>query len=114
MTSEEKKEKKKEYDKIYYERNKQKRIDYDKEYSKTDAGIQSLKIRKWKNRGVKSDDFLSLYDYFLNCKNCEECGKEGITGNNKHLDHDHETGEFRKVVCCSCNLKRGFIDRKLI
>ena len=102
---------KKEYDKIYCEKNKEKRKEYNKIFSQTEAGKKSHTISKWKNRGVKHDDFSSLYDYYLNCKNCEECGKEDITRNNKHLDHDHDTGLFRNVLCLSCNIKRGFKDK---
>jgi len=83
------------------------------EYKNTENYKKSVKISMWKFLGVKCDDFPSLYDRYLNCKNCEECGKEGITGHNKMLDHNHKTGEFRNILCNSCNQKRGFIDRNL-
>ena len=117
----ENKEKIKEYKKEYREKNKEKTKQYYKEYKKNyeqpEEGKKKEKIRSWKKIGVKHDDFSSLYDYYLNCKNCEECDVELQIGNavkNKRcLDHDHETGLFRNVLCNSCNLKRGFIDRKL-
>ena len=107
----ENKEKIKEYKKEYREKNKEKTKQYYKEYKKNyeqpEEGKKKEKIRSWKKIGVKHDDFSSLYDYYLNCKKCEECGKEDIKGCNKHLDHNHATGLFRNVLCNSCNLRRG-------
>jgi hypothetical protein len=105
----------KEQTKEYYENNKEKikeqTKEYKKEYNKTTAGIKSNRIKNWKTRGVISDDYSSLYDYYLNCKNCEECSIELLEGNyggnKKCLDHDHETGLFRNILCNSCNIKRG-------
>ena len=86
------------------------RKEYNKEYYQTEAGKKSNRISKWKQRGVINDDFIALYNYYLNCKNCEGCNielQEGYFGNNKRcLDHDHQTGLFRNVLCHSCNLKR--------
>tara|TARA_R110001632_G_scaffold166865_1_gene285279 strand:+ start:58 stop:435 length:378 start_codon:yes stop_codon:yes gene_type:complete len=122
-------EEKKEYDKKYYKENKEKIKERKKEFYKTNKeyteqyyqdnkekiktqkktpqGKKSSSIATWKKIGVKHDDFCSLYEYYLNCKDCEECGKEDIKGNNKHLDHDHTTGLFRNVLCNSCNIRRG-------
>jgi hypothetical protein len=109
------KEKQREYLKEYYQNNKEKineqSREYQKEYKQTEAGKKATRINNWKRMGVKSDDYNSLYEYYLNCKNCEECNVElveGRYGNNKKcLDHDHNTGQFRNVLCCSCNTRRG-------
>ena len=112
-------EKLKEYHKIYRENNKEKNNEKDKEYAKeyyknykkTDAGKKISKIASWKHFGVINDDFSSLYEHYINCKNCEECNVELQTGNGvknkKCLDHDHTTGLFRNILCNSCNLRRG-------
>ena len=96
--------------KEYRKNNKEQNKEYQKEYNKTEQGIKSYRISNWKTIGVKHDDFSSLYEHYLNCKNCENCSielREGNYGANKRcLDHDHETGEFRNVLCNSCNLNR--------
>ena len=99
--------------------NKEKINEYNKEYRKTPSYKKSYCITNWKKNGVicENDDYSSLYDRYLNCENCEECGVELQTGNavkNKRcLDHDHKTGLFRNIICNSCNVKRGNNDRKL-
>jgi hypothetical protein len=114
-------EQQKERKKIYYENNKDKckatrKIYYEnskdkiKEYNKTEQGKKINRISTWKSYGIINDDFDALYEYYINCNNCEECGIElieGIYGSNKRcLDHDHETGLFRNVLCNTCNLRR--------
>ena len=118
-------EERKEYNKAYYEKNKEKidqRIkkryennkdkikEQQKEYLQTDTGKKLRRINKWEKRGVKSEDYSSLYEYYLNCKYCENCDVELVEGNvganKKVLDHSHKTGLFRNVLCHSCNNKR--------
>ena len=74
-------------------------------------GLKTHRISNWKHRGVRSDDYNELYDKYINTKTCEECSIElieGIFGSNKRtLDHNHHTGQFRKVLCNSCNINRG-------
>ena len=101
--------------KAYREEHKQKKDDYMKEYRKTDAYKKSYRITNWKKSGVKCDDFNELYDKYNSTWNCEECNvelKEGNYKNKKCLDHDHETGVFRNIICNRCNVIRGNVDRK--
>ena len=83
---------------------------YNKEYYQTEMGKKLQRISNWKKSGVKCDDWDELYDLYISIWNCEECDielVEGMYGNNKKcLDHDHETGEFRNILCQTCNLKR--------
>ena len=155
LTEEQKKERRKEYLKIYYQENKERIKEKQKEYSdtnkeykneynkkyrkenkdkikeknkkysdankerikeyrQTEQGKKSTRITNWKQSGVICDDFNNLYEYYINCCNCEECGirlVEGSYGANKRcLDHDHKTGKFRNIICHICNTKRGYID----
>jgi len=112
------KEKNPDYQKNYDKKRRENKREYlnqqKKEYSKTENGIKARTISGWKNIGVINTDFNSLYNYYLNCKFCEECNVELTTGNNinrKCLDHDHTTGKFRNVLCNTCNCKRGYKDR---
>lgn len=38
---------------------------------------------------------------------CEMCGMLFKSIAEKHGDHDHDTGEWRGVLCCTCNLALG-------
>ena len=99
------KEQKKEQNKKYREKNKE----YQKEYLKTEKGKKCFRIQNWKKRGIKSDNYDSLYEYYLNVKNCELCEielVEGCKSNSRCLDHCHSTKLFRNVLCNSCNVKR--------
>ena len=79
-----------------------------KKYNSTEKGIKSRKINSWKNQGLISDDYNEIYERYINCNNCEECNIELVSGginktNTKVMDHNHNTGEFRNVLCCKCN-----------
>ena len=65
-------------------------------------------IWRWKNYGIKTEDWDSLYDRYINTDNCEVCEVELIEGNfgthKKVIDHNHETGEVRYICCHGCNM----------
>lgn len=68
-------------------------------------GIQYKKqrISGWKRIGVLGD-YDEMYDIMINSTNCNHCGKELKERKDKILDHDHETGHFRQILCQSCNI----------
>ena len=88
----------KEYMKEYHIKNKERQ----KEYRQTPQGKKSIKIAKWKYKGLINDNIDELYDRWLNSTECELCG-HNYSFNKKCLDHDHQTGLFRNIVCHSCN-----------
>jgi len=66
-------------------------------YHKTDT------IGSWKRAGVIYHNFDELYEIYIKTMNCMCCKKEFPNTVNRCLDHDHETGAFRKIVCRGCN-----------
>jgi len=105
----------KKWSKEYYQLNKEKIKEFMKEYNKTEEGHKSQKIGHWKYQGMilqKNQDWESIYYYVVSLDNCEECNKYFKNTRDRHLDHDHQTGFIRNVVCCSCNQKRRVLDRE--
>ena len=94
--------------KKWAQENKDKINESRREWTKTPSGIKSNRIGNWKSRGVICEDWDALYENYINTTNCENCNVELTEGaqcpTRKALDHSHETGEFRAVVCDKCNL----------
>ena len=108
-------EKEKQYQKEYYQKHKQKKIEYAKiqgnKYKQTPAGRKGSCIRQWKSRGVIHNDFDELYEKYINTELCESCNcilttDKKTTSTRKCLDHCHDSGLFRNVICNGCNVKR--------
>lgn len=62
--------------------------------------------RRAKNLGLDPDLVLAYYD--AHDGRCEICGnppRDG--GRDLNMDHDHETGEFRGMLCDNCNAGLG-------
>ena len=117
----------KDINKRYYEKNKEKRKERNKEYKReyrknnkdkikewdqSPTGLKIRRIQNWKNSGVIHNDFNELYEKYINTEFCELCNCKLTvdkinTKTTRCLDHCHETGEFRNVICNSCNVKRG-------
>ena len=79
-----------------------------KEYRKSDRGKMLGTISSWKFQGLK-DDYEKIYrryEYTLFCDECR-CDLDQCTKSTKCMDHDHETGLFRNILCIVCNIKRG-------
>tara|TARA_R110000796_G_C14323863_1_gene408190 strand:+ start:43 stop:564 length:522 start_codon:yes stop_codon:yes gene_type:complete len=85
-----------------------------KEYCQTEKGIKSYRIRNWKSQGVISEDYNVMYDYYINCKNCEKCNVVLTFDKNKStrrcLTHNHKTGQFQNVLCQGCSRKKKTIN----
>ena len=72
------------------------------EYNKSPAGKKSTAMRSWRHKGVKNVNE-EMYNHYIATTHCDCCLKEFSCSRDRCLDHDHETGEFRWVICQSCN-----------
>ena len=70
---------------------------------------KSLTIYNWKRHGVIYHDFDELYEVYIKTMKCQHCNKEFKITKDRHLDHDHNTGLFRKIVCNGCNNQDRYI-----
>jgi transcription elongation factor Elf1 len=76
---------------------------YPPSYHKNPNLYKRFTITNWKKRGVIYHNLDELYEVYINTMNCQHCGKEYKNSSDRCLDHDHETGMFRKIVCRNCN-----------
>ena len=94
-------------DKAYYERTKvkilQKQKEYAKEYRQTDNCKKLKCINQWKCRGVIHDDFNELHSLYIATTECMVCHATFTDKNKRCLDHNHDTGLFRQILCNACN-----------
>ena len=88
----------------YYQKTRDKQL----ELNKTDPRrLKSLRINNWKQHGIIGD-YDELYEKWFNATECEECGYIFTDTINKCLDHDHDTGLFRFILCRNCNNHERF------
>ena len=60
----------------------------------------------WKSIGIKFRDdghFEFVYYEYIYATNCELCNKLFPNSKDRHIDHNHITGEPRNIVCTKCN-----------
>jgi len=70
-------------------------------------------IYQWKKSGLIETDemILEIYEGSIRASNCELCGNAFKSLRDRCMDHCHETGKFRNIVCNKCNLQKS--DRKV-
>jgi hypothetical protein len=90
------------YGKEYYHAHKVEYAKYKKTYNQTEKGKFNNHRRSLKNKyGIT----LEQYDEMFEQQNgvCAICGGININGRRLGVDHDHETGKIRALLCNSCN-----------
>jgi len=95
---------------------KEERKEYNKEYNQSEKGKMRMKISKWKRQGLVCDtywDYVTIYYHWLVSTHCEKCPKEfdNTKHNDKNMDHCHNTGLYRNILCHACN-KNDRVDNK--
>ena len=91
---------------------KEERSNKIRKWQKTEKGMKSRTMANWRGRRLLdnfNDNYETIYRIYLSTKFCDDCGYELNTGDTrmkKCLDHCHQSGYFRGVVCNSCNVRR--------
>lgn len=122
-------EKKSRKEKEYYEKHKEKikqlnvernkinsvKIKQQKrDYQRTPKGRKQNIISGWKYIGLKLFGYTydEVYEYYLDCDNCEVCNEDiSMGGHKKNMDHCHDTGIFRWVLCHRCNANDSWMNK---
>lgn len=74
-----------------------------KKYREDNRDKMKLYEAKW-NYGISLEKADALYNEL----NCQICGNEFVDTRNKHIDHCHDTGVVRGVLCKNCNFALGY------
>ena len=93
----------------YRANNKGKAKAYQKEHRLTPAGKKTQTKCQWRIRGLNMENFEYIYQRYLDTDICDNCEIEldQCTRSTKCMDHSHETGDFRNILCNCCNTRRG-------
>ena len=93
----------KEYLRKWRENNPEKTKEYGKQWCEAnpDKVQKSSFMSRWRSKGVVGD-LEAIYERWLNTTECDVC-KVSLEGNKKCMDHDHQSGEFRHILCWRCN-----------
>ena len=82
---------------------------YNAWYRQTPQGKMAHKIGDWKRLGLicdTKDDYELVYFTWLHSETCEDCNKPYTTKNFKCMDHNHDNGVFRNILCNPCNTNK--------
>ncbi len=88
------------------------KVKSNKYYSENKGNISKDRTNSWKSK-LKSKYGLSDTEYSRMYKEqnglCKICGKY-IEYRKLSVDHDHDTGKIRGLLCTSCNVRLGVVE----
>lgn len=112
--------------KSWYSENREREIDRVKGWQRDNRDNYLAKQRRWReenreelsrrNRerhlqktfGITLDDYQRMLDEQRG--GCAICGAPEPEGSSLHVDHDHDTGEVRALLCFPCNNALGLLE----
>ncbi len=97
----------KEYHANYYLANRDRIVEMQKEWRESIAGKRHKFNRLLSRVGIAAIDW--AFAWVSQDAKCAGCLQPLDGGQNTHIDHCHETGRFRGLLCSSCNLALGKI-----
>jgi len=74
-----------------------------------DSQHQQMTIRNWKKYGLicrEGESYQDIYSFVMSIEKCNLCNIKFNNENHSQkrcMDHDHNTGYFRQVLCRRCN-----------
>ena len=68
---------------------------------------KALMKYSWKRIGLITDNFEEIYNKYIYATHCELCNKQFTKTIDRQMEHDHQTGKFRNIVCNSCNRRKA-------
>lgn len=103
---EERKQKRREYDREYRQRNLDRWRKYDREWKQNnlEATKETRRRTKFKqNYGLTIEEYDEMLEAQGGC--CAICKSNNPRGHGRfHVDHNHKTGKIRGLLCHNCNL----------
>ena len=65
-----------------------------------------ITIYNWIKSGLKTDNIDEIYEKYIYATHCDLCEKEFKTTRDRQMEHNHDNGEFRNIVCNRCNKRK--------
>lgn len=97
------------YHRAYHQLHRTRRLAMMRAYNQSPEGMKSTKISDWRRQGLIDNDYSGLYDRYIVSTHCEHCNKAYKSTRDRHMDHDHSTGLFRKFLCHRCNVNDNWL-----
>lgn len=104
-----------EYYRTKYEQHREKILEQNRQWRAGNLDTAE-RLRIWRNYGLTAEEFVGMIN--RQDGRCEICGvemhlaarrmKNGATASGICIDHDHETGAVRGLLCGACNKALGF------